>query len=177
VRPFDRLSDGRIVGSFTRLEAELIVDFASQVAELLESTQPLASDRLLASFGIGGGDGPSSDPALARLLPNAYQDDDEAALEFRHFTERSLVSRKVDSAQTVVTWLSTASGVEVELDPAAQQAWLRTLTNIRLVIAARLGIEKEGDEARTETEEEFILAEVYDWLGMVQETLVDAIDA
>jgi hypothetical protein len=76
-----------------------------------------------------------------------------------------------------MTWLTEASGTEVEVNTASQQAWLRTLTNIRLVIAARLGIEKDGDEASADTEEELILAEVYDWLGMVQETLVDALDA
>ena len=35
------------------------------------------------------------DPALARLLPDAYADDDEASAEFRRFTERTLRETKM----------------------------------------------------------------------------------
>ena len=50
-------------------------------------------------------------------------------------------------------------------------AWLRTLTAIRLVVATRLGItsddEQSGDDGRHD---------VYDWLGYRLELLIEAAD-
>ena len=90
---------------------------------------------------------------LQRLLPDAYRDDTEEAAEFRRFTERSLTSAKVANAETVLATLRDAGldetkvdeaedqePLEVELDAAAVQAWLRTLTDVRLALAIRLGI-------------------------------------
>ena len=44
-------------------------------------------------------------PVLARLLPDAYRDDTEAAGEFRRFTEQDLRSGKVAAARTVLDTL------------------------------------------------------------------------
>ena len=43
------------------------------------------------------------DPVLARLLPDGYRDDPEAAGEFRKYTEPSLRSAKHQAAQTCWT--------------------------------------------------------------------------
>src|SRR5215472_15253143 len=45
------------------------------------------------------------DPVLARLLPDAYQDDPEAAGEFRKYTESSLREAKKYFAQTLLDTL------------------------------------------------------------------------
>ena len=69
--------------------------------------------------------------------------------------------------------------VEVELDPAQVQAWLRALTDVRLALAVRLGIETDEDLARleeSEDEAELAFGDVYDWRGFVQESLVVALD-
>jgi hypothetical protein len=171
---FEKLPDGRILGGFTPLESELLNDLATQVVELLDDGAGLPPDRLLASVGIGGSDGPSSDPAIARLLPTAYPDDESAAQEFRYLTEHSLVSRKVANARLFKRTLD--GGGEVQLEPEAQQAWLRTLTDIRLIIASRLGIEHDGDEGSADSDEAIMMRDVYDWLAEVQDSLVDALD-
>ena len=165
----------QIIGEFTPLETELLGDLATQVAELLDEGSELPEDRLLAAVGIGGSAGPSSDPAIARLLPNAYLDDDHASQEFRYLTENSLVSRKVANAR--VFRESLRSGGEVRLAPDAVQAWLRTLADIRLIIATRLGIEHDGDEGHADTDDDIMMQDVYSWLGIVQGSLVDALDA
>ena len=126
-------------------------------------------------LGIGGSDGPSSDPAIARLLPSAYPDDEAASQEFRYLTENSLISRKVANARAFI--LTLDGGGEVELGPEAQQAWLRTLSDIRLIIASRLGIEHDGDEGRLDSDDDIMMHDVYAWLGMVQGSLVDVLDA
>ena len=68
--------------------------------------------------------------------------------------------------------------VEVELGPDEVQAWLRTLTDIRLSLAVRLGIETEEDHMLLENSSDqatVAMGELYDWLGYVQETLVQAL--
>jgi hypothetical protein len=67
--------------------------------------------------------------------------------------------------------------VEVDLNPAQVQAWLRTLTDVRLALATRLGIEDDAHEWDDDGDDPAaVMHDVYDWLGFVQETLVLAID-
>ena len=176
MRPFTRVDDV-ILAQFGELETELLCDLASQVADLLDESVTLPPDRLLASLGIGGGDSLSDDPAVARLLPNAYSDDAEASTEFRRLTEHSLAERKVANARLLMTGLLAAHGEPVPLDAEAQQSWLRTFTDIRIVIAARLGIETDEDEGRQDTDEDLMMRDVYDWLAMVQTLLIDELEA
>ena len=174
-----------LLASVTQPESALIASLATQVADLLEplATPPHIDDpdaaALYASVGIGGSTALNPDPAIARLLPDAYGGDPEASREFRGLTEMSLASRKVANARIVVATLEAAdaAGGELQLDPAATQAWLRTLADIRLTIAARLGIETDGQpEPDDAGEAELALRDVFDWLGWVTETLLDALE-
>ena len=170
--PFERTATGTATASFTDLERELLTDLSTQVIELLGEP----ADEGFA--GIGGSNSVSADPAIARLLPDAYRDDAEASREFRRFTENSLASRKVANARAVIRALAESG--EIELAAEAQQAWLRALTDIRLIIASRLGIEhdgdREGEEANDETNADLMMRDIYDWLGMVQGSLVEALE-
>ena len=183
--PFQRDGDS-IVASLTGPESSLIGSLARQIADLLE---PLATPAtiddpdaaaLFASIGIGGSSGPSDDPAIARLLPDAYGGDPEASREFRGLTEQSLASRKVANARTVVTSLEAADAASgaLSLDAAATQAWLRTLADIRLTIAARLGIEVDDQPEPDDADDaELALRDVYDWLAGVTESLIAALES
>ncbi len=51
-----------------------------------------------------------ADPVLARLLPDAYQEDPEAASEFRKYTESSLREAKKYFAQTLLDTLPAKGG-------------------------------------------------------------------
>jgi len=109
-----------------------------------------------------------------RLLPDAYPDDPDASAEFRRFTAGGLIERKLANADTVILTLSAAieSG-KLRLDAGEAGAWLRSLTDIRLTLASRLGIESD-DQAPSE---DAILQNLYDWLGFLQNSLVEAVDA
>lgn len=171
------------------LEADLLRQLAEQLIVLLGQRAPAAGDSrdggssestgldavsaatLLAQLGIGGATTPPLDPALARLLPDAYRDDRAASSEHRRLTEFGLVDRKIAHAHTVV---ATLAADQVELDETAAQSWLRTLTDLRLTLAARLHIDDDstvdddtGDEA---------MRDVYDWLGYLQGMLVETIE-
>lgn len=167
MKPFRRARDGAIVAVFEREEADVIARLAAESAELVES--------------VRSGVDPASDPALLRLLPDAYPEDAEASAEFRRFTTDGLAERKSLNAVTVVESLSAAhaSGkagrVEVRLDADDASAWMRAVGDIRLVLAARLGIVEDGDDGEVHDEESALLRAIYDWLAYVQDTLVGAL--
>lgn len=163
--------DGSLITArFTSGERAMLHNLCEQLTEMLVERQADApADVLYAQLGIGGSGSLPSDPALARLLPDAYRDDEDAAADHRRFTERSLVERKVANARAVITSLAENA---VSLDAAAVQSWLRTLTDLRLVIAARLQIEEDGDTGLGD-EDTLML---YDWLGFLQGTLVELLE-
>jgi len=197
VKPFKRRRRGGLLATFEPGEAHVIASLTSQVVELLRDRNgELASDPdpLAGELGLSGGPSlPPEDPVLHRLLPDAYRDDSDESAEFRRFTERSLTSAKVANAEVVLASLREAGldetkvddedvenqePLEVELDAAAVQAWLRTLTDVRLSLAVRLGIESDEDTMllhQSEDEAVIAMTELYDWLGYVQETLVTAL--
>jgi hypothetical protein len=179
--------DGTLLGHFEPIEADLLRLATTQLLEMLESG---AGDPQLAT----------SDGIFGRLLPDAYRDDDEAAAEFRRFTSINLLDRKAQNAQIVLNSLhvdirasdliaklsadeTDASATDTEdrqpitvrLDPDAVQAWLRSLTDLRLTLADRLQISPDG-VVHLATEDTPFLRELYEWLGMLQEELVYSID-
>lgn len=79
------------------------------------------------------------------------------------------MERKRSNASAVIHSLATPT---VSLDAAAVQSRLRTLTDLRLALAARLQIEEDGD---TGLGDEAMLT-IYDWLGWLQGSLVEVID-
>ena len=207
--PFFREDNREITASFTPVEAELISSLATQVAGLLGAVASRSDDPELAGTGIGGSTDRHDDPAIARLLPNAYSEDDDASREFRQLTERGLASRKIDNAVIVLHSLEAIAtlavkpaapsddgpttvpddasslfeaydddpGTEIAIDEPTAIAWLRTLTDIRLTIAARLGLETDADTVDDTDDAAVVLGDVYNWLGLITESLVDAVDS
>jgi hypothetical protein len=117
------------------------------------------------------------DPALARLLPDAYRDDPDAAGEFRRYTEQSLRSAKQEVAQTVLDTLP-ADGGPVKLSRDQAQAWLRALNDVRITLGVRLGVTEEFEDEWGQLDPldpRATAFEVYAWLGDVQESLVQAL--
>ncbi|CAN5279706.1 hypothetical protein BH09ACT12_BH09ACT12_20000 [soil metagenome] len=130
------------------------------------------------------------DPVLARLFPSAYRDDDESASEFRRFTEGSLRDGKALAASLVIDTLEEAGlppqleedglMIDVELDPDSARTWMRSFTDVRLALAVRLGVE-DGDEeywfSLPDDDPRAQAHDIYDWVGYLQETLVEALTA
>jgi hypothetical protein len=137
---------------------------------------PTVAD-LEAMLGMSGTGQAPEDPALARLLPDAYRDDPDAAGEFRRFTEQSLRSAKQESARIVLDTLP-ADGGPVKLSGEQAQSWLRALNDVRLALGVRLGVTEEFEEQWQEldpVDPRSAAFEVYAWLGGVQESLVQAL--
>jgi hypothetical protein len=117
------------------------------------------------------------DPVLARLLPDAYADDPAAAGEFRRYTESGLRSAKVAAARTVLGTLPEDGG-KVRLSADEAQAWLRAINDIRLALGVRLDITEDRDamlEQASQGSPQAAGLWIYDWLTLIQETLVEAL--
>ena len=120
-----------------------------------------------------------SDPAIDRLSPAAYRENDEASAEFRRLTHTDLmVQRSADATAMLRTLDATqasavkpASSPTLVLDDADALAWMRTLAALRLVMATRLGIDQNDDHDPDDP-----AYALYDWLGYRLETVVDARD-
>lgn len=139
--------------------------------------------RLVEEFGeLVGSDRDLDDPAVARLTPNPYPEDAESALEFRAGTRGDLLDRRAADAEAVA---AAVASLNDEIDSMSEEsmhadrelripvddvdAWLRTLTALRLVIATRLGISNEEHH-----DPEDARFGVYDWLGYRLELLIEA---
>ncbi|GAA1691854.1 hypothetical protein GCM10009808_06110 [Microbacterium sediminicola] len=153
----------------SRIEVLHLHQMTQQFIEVLETTTDSAGDA-----------------AVRRLVPDAYQEDDAAAREFRRLTERELLDRRLADARTVLDALSPETppspvaaadpslteGVVLHLDGELSAALVRTLSAIRLVLATRLGIDDEDDHDPDDPR-----FGIYDWLGYRLNTLVQAIDS
>jgi hypothetical protein len=162
-----------VVLELSRMEASHLAGLVEQFAELLDQT----------------GSRRPNDPALRRLVPDAYADDDSAALEFRELTQRDLLDRRSTDAAAVLESLLEASALPdamehpaeleraltevatVRLTPDAVGSWLRTLAALRLVLASRLGVSDEDDH-----DEDDPRFGIYDWLGFRLDGLVREIE-
>ncbi|XPP25689.1 MAG: DUF2017 family protein [Leucobacter sp.] len=161
-------------------EARLLDQLTGQLIDLLQSHSRTAldPDPLFASLEVGGSHEPPGDPALARLFPDAYEGGDDAA-QFRSLTEQGLLNRKLQDALEVTSELGLGQTpgddetVDVLITVATLSAWVRTLTALRLAIAARIGLVAESDHARLLAEQDTrgtVL--VYDWLGAILDSLL-----
>lgn len=111
------------------------------------------------------------DPVHDRLFPAAYRQDPAADAEFRRYTREGLVERKSANAGRIAAAVAGTADGRVTLDDDAVGAWLAALTDLRLVIAERLGIRTDDDPVPPGD-----LGAVYGWLAELQERIVQAVD-
>jgi len=181
----------RIIANFTGFEADLLRSLAAQLVELLRNEAAVPredQDPFEAMMDFSGPTSEPDDPVLARLFPTAYPTDDEAAAEFRRFTEGGLRDGKAAAACTIIDALEEAGlpeqltedglMIDVELDEPAAETWMRSFTDLRLALATRLEIE-DGDEAYwaalPDEDPRAQAHDIYEWVGYLQETIVGAL--
>lgn len=140
-------------------------------------------DRLLSQFDTAICDHEAEpDEAIARLIPDVYPDDPDASAEFAAATRSDLLERRRHEAVIVRTDLEAfiadrsddeaLESLDLTIPAGHLDAWLRTLTSLRLVLAARLEIteadDHDPDDARYA---------IYDWLGFRLDGLIAIADA
>jgi hypothetical protein len=178
---------GGVMATFAAHEADLLRNLVAQIIELLrhESAVPDDGDSLESMLDFTGPTTAPDDPVLARLFPDAYRDDEEAAGDFRRFTESDLRSGKASAAAAVIDDLESAglgdepeSGtmIDVELDTARATEWLKAFNDVRLALGTRLGIEDEASaEQVADDDPRAVVFDIYHWMSYLQESLVHAL--
>ena len=162
-------------------EAEVLAQCAAELLELPGTEEVGSDDPLEALVGLPPGDvSAPDDPALARLFPSAYADDEAAATEFRRFTESDLRSGKRAAASDALVALQpllAGGGGKLVLDRDQADAWLSWLNDIRLVLGTRLEVTEDTYEEDVEPEDpRWQVMQVYGWLGWLQESLLACLD-
>lgn len=165
MKPFHAGPDG-ITAKFAGSDAQLLANLATQIAGLLAGRDELEND-----------------PAIERLLPDAYRDSETDAAEFRRFTEEELADDKIRRALGMAETLTPEGAsddasehpIRITLDEVAALDWMRTLTDIRLALATRLGIVDDTSPIMVDDESQLTLA-IYTWLGQLQWALVRTVD-
>ncbi|MEU8525107.1 MULTISPECIES: DUF2017 domain-containing protein [Streptomyces] len=186
---FEALPGGGAAVPLDEVEISILRSLAVQLLELIgPGDEPVEGEDPLAALFAEGPSEPPSDPALRRLFPDAYADDDEelrqAAADFRRYTENDLRARKRDDALAVVRTLDALSasgegGAVLKLTPDESRSWLGALNDLRLTIGTRLEVTDEdegGDLYRLPDDDPrkpMVMA--YLWLGALQESLVETL--
>jgi len=161
---------------FRRHEDQCVARFAADEVAVLRQVASEVIGLLTDNFD-------RDDPVVERLFPDGYPDDPSEAAEFRRYTEGDLKTAKIDQAGAILATLPSTGGAVVRLDAEAAEAWLRALNDVRLALGIRLDVRDdtdlldELDEAvmRDETSSRVRQLTMYQYLGVLQESLLDAI--
>jgi len=161
--PF-RSAPAGYVARWDDVEREVLGRVARDVAELVRAESGLEP-------GIEVGDGVAftgvarvpQDPAVQRLLPDAHDEDADVAAEFRHLTQTDLAAGKVARLVTFADAIDSPDvlpddprdGAELVVPRESAQEFAGALTDVRLVLAERLGL---VDDADVETLHDDVLA-------------------
>lgn len=121
---------------------------------------------LLATVGTS-----EADPAADRLEVPVYLDDAEANEDWWRWMGGELAESK-SADRSAFTEILAGAEAGIDISELEAYAMLRVLTETRLVIAARAGLEIEADY---ETLDEHTLA-VLNTLALLQESLIEALE-
>ncbi|GAA2174774.1 hypothetical protein GCM10009846_22020 [Agrococcus versicolor] len=163
MRPWARDGD-TLVLELTADEATMLTRLVSQVRQVFVA--------------VRDGEADHADPVVARLFPDAY-DDDDLAEEFRRLTADDQAALRLDRQRAMARDLAAHatvadSRVRVAVPEASVDAWLAGIGDIRIVLHTRVA---QGPENHLDLSAEDLaqFQAVVDWLGYAQGSLVEAV--
>ncbi len=190
---FRRKGD-RLVGRLSEEERGLVIELLARTRDLLAPPEDEPTGDVFTDLVAGlGEDGPDPDElagrdsALRRLLPDGHREDPEIASEFRRLTEHGLRRTKASRLSAAIEALELEHGErrsKVSLDLEQGQALMIALTDVRLVLADRMGLQDDEDgdrlhdrleEAQDLTDPLVVFVAYYDFLSWLQESLAQAL--
>ncbi len=163
---------GKITLKLDDAEHGVLSQLFEQMTELLDDPdKESGTDPLAQLLNMGGSTQISEDPALARLFPDGYSDDEHASADFRRFTEQDLRTQKLAALTSVQSALNDWTG-KTSISAEQAQDWLKALNDLRLVLGTRLEI---TDEVETDFEADEPGIHLYNYLTYLQGTLIDSL--
>lgn len=114
-----------------------------------------------------------ADPAVDRLFPVAYPDDEDRQTEYRLLVQDELL----ESHLAALAVLEETAGAD-RLDEEQLSAWMRAVNEVRLVLGTRLDVTEEGTERPLDHSDPRMPAfAVYDYLTHLQGEIIEALSA
>lgn len=158
-------------------EVPVLRSFATEVLEVITARDQAlgGEDPLARMVEISTNDKLPENPILARLFPNAY-DDEQLASEFRRYTETSLHGKKEQAIANLLHSLPLSGAASIKLDEDGIDEWLRAINDLRLALGVILDIDENSDKRFADTKEEdpeFYTLQAFYWLGWLQENLIE----
>lgn len=180
-RGFERRRDGAIELRLDHQEAAVLLDLFGQVVAMMDPGEQDDTDPLAQLVDVGSDERPA-DPAVLRLFPDGYTDDDDASADFRRFTERRLREAKIERLTRtceVLTRVPQARTPQpVAVSPQESQAVLSSLNDLRLVLGVRLGIVADDQDVTAgwaPDDPRMATYAAYQWLTWLQADLLDCL--
>jgi hypothetical protein len=137
-----------------KAEAELLKNLTSEYRALLR-----------------GGRTDRGDPVYDRLFPSAYETaEDERA--YRDLVGDDLQTHKLEALDRVT---SSLEATDITIDGEDFDAWVQTLTDLRLAIGTRLDVDEDRMAAEPDPHDpDTPSLQVLHWLGWIQQGLIEA---
>ncbi|MGH9123289.1 MAG: DUF2017 family protein [Acidimicrobiales bacterium] len=108
----------------------------------------------------------ADNPALRRLFPPAYTDDQAKEAEYRRLVGEDLLASRQAALDTMAATVDAA-----ELDEGQVAAWLSSLNDLRLVIGTQLDVSEDENFPDTP------LHHIYGYLTALEGEVIDAMAA
>jgi hypothetical protein len=168
-KPF-KVKKGQLVARLSGQERRVLQHVCDELTALLSDPTPDPDvpewARELGLAGVGEVRETPQDPVLARLLPDAYSDPDQAS-EFRRLTEAGLRATKLAHISLVREHLGQDPIVLTD----DVSAWLAFLADARLALGTRLGVTEDDPMWPTLDPQR----NLYLYLGYLQQSLVEVL--
>ena len=180
-----------VIANFSGFEADLLRSLASQLVELLRNERAVPIQPTTRSRRCSTSPGRPRSPTTRcsrgcsrRPTPTTPRPPATSAASPRarcataRRTPRSPLIDGLEEAGLPPELTEDGLVIDVELDEATAETWMRSFTDIRLALATRLEVE-EGDEDYWATlpddDPRGQAHDIYLWVGYLQETLVEAL--
>jgi hypothetical protein len=140
----------------------------------LEGSEAGLLRRLIQEMRIALEARPDGDAVTQRLFPDAY-DSAVDARAYRDLVRDDLLRTKLSALDRVAAALQGEGRITVSLQRDDVDAWLATLTDMRLAIGTRLDVDEDTMSREPDpADASFPAMSVLHWLGWLQESILQA---